>query len=155
MSSSLDSLILTPESRLEILSKYADVLRVGRLFVNDKLCEWDVKGQSKEVPVLLSRKFLKECCFQGWLTSFCVAFCHRLRILELTEEFPSTPPRQNGHRFSFDLRKPLLPSGNPSDGWLVYWICKATSINYALFEVSSFVQKELGEEKMVCKAKNT
>ena len=61
------------------------------------------------------------------LKNFYCSFCSTVRSLNLMNTLETT----------LDL------------SFLVYWICKTTSINYVLFEVAAFIQAELGKSRMV------
>mmetsp|Transcript_29395 Transcript_29395/g.55051 ORF Transcript_29395/g.55051 Transcript_29395/m.55051 type:complete len:275 (+) Transcript_29395:60-884(+) len=88
----------------ETLRRYADLLRVGLVCVNDEVVRW-TSDTSKELQ----------------LQSFCEAFVDKLRSLKELSLLDDTILRLTS-----------------------YWVCKAFSINYALHEVLSLIQRRIG-----------
>lgn len=88
----------------ETLRRYADLLRVGLVSVNDEVVRWS-SDTSKELQ----------------LRSFCEAFVEKLRSLKELSRLDDAILRLSS-----------------------YWVCKAFSINYALHEVLTLIQRRVG-----------
>eukprot|EP00439_Symbiodinium_sp_Y106_P025766 s1994_g3.t1 len=88
----------------ETLRRYADLLRVGLVSVNDEVVRWS-SDTSKELQ----------------LRSFCEAFVDKLRSLKELSRLDDAILRLSS-----------------------YWVCKAFSINYALHEVLTLIQRRVG-----------
>jgi len=94
------------------ISQYADLLRIGKLTINDALIQWKAFGiQRRDILQTFKAQFTAALDADGGIT------CPK-----------------SGNKINF--------TGNDKDV-LWFWVMKAVSINYSLFEVMIFLQSHL------------
>merc|ERR1739845_81141 len=94
--------MLPAELQEEIVLRYGDILRTGRLSFNGESMRWDVSGDQRATLVNFSNVLV---------------------------------PR---------LADALKGLGEDMLGRLVYWVCKAVSINYVIHRVVLYLHQRMG-----------